>query len=177
MKRALVLLLALLLSAVVFGCGSTVTRVQKSSPPRLKARWAMLPFINHSETPQAGERVEAMLGTVLRAHGVGLDTPPAAKEDEARLTASDRQKYEESLTWARGQKYDYVVGGSVEEWRYKSGLDGEPAIGVTVLILDVAQNRVVWSASGTRTGTAGDNTSGTALKLLDTLVEQLDVAP
>src|SRR5882762_2767214 len=102
------------------GCGSTQTRVQHGPAARLKARWAMLPFENHSEAPQAGERVEAMLATILRTRGVsGLEMYPAPKDDEAHLTASDRQRYEEALSWAQTQHVDYAVAGSVEEWRYK----------------------------------------------------------
>ncbi len=160
------------------GCGSTQTRVQHGSAAKLKARWAMLPFENHSEAPQAGERVEAMLATLLRTRGVvGLEMYPASKDDEAHLTASDRARYEEALAWAQTQHVDYAVAGSVEEWRYKSGLDGEPAIGVSVRVFDVATKRVLWSASGTRSGTGGENASGAALSLMDSMVKELDVVP
>jgi len=165
-------------AVALMGCGSTQTRVQHGPAARLKARWAMLPFENHSEAPQAGERVEAMLATILRTRGVsGLEMYPAPKDDEAHLTASDRQRYEEALSWAQTQHVDYAVAGSVEEWRYKSGLDGEPAVGVSVRVFDVATKRVLWSASGTRSGTGGENASGAALSLMDSMVKELDVVP
>src|SRR5262245_58822085 len=129
MRRTLLAVLAL----TFVGCSPTVARYQKSERLRTRTRWAMLPFVNHSETPQAGERVEAMLMTLLRAKGVGsLDAYPAPKEDDSRLTVSDSQRLGESLAWAKSQKFDYAVTGSVEEWRYKSGVDGEPAIGVSL---------------------------------------------
>ena len=162
----------------LIGCGSTVTRVQRTDRPRVKARWVMLPFVNHSETPQAGERVEAMLGTLMRGRGVPyLETYAAPKDDESRLMVGDRQRLEESMGWAKTQKYEYAVTGSVEEWRYKAGIDGEPAVGITVRIVDLGTNRIVWSSSGSRTGGASDNASGTALKLLDTMVSELELAP
>jgi polysaccharide biosynthesis protein PelC len=175
------LALALSLAALPLlttACSSTVTRVQKLERPRTKARWVLLPFVNHSETPQAGERVEAMLGTLLRGHGVPyLEAYAAPKDDESRLMVGDRQRLEESLGWAKTQKYDFAVTGSVEEWRYKAGIDGEPAVGVTVRIVDLASNRTVWSSAGSRTGSANDNASGTALKLLDTMVSDLELGP
>jgi polysaccharide biosynthesis protein PelC len=139
----------------------------------------MLPFVNHSETPQAGERIEAMLSTLLRAKGVpSLDGYSAPKEDESRLMVSDHQRLEESIAWAKSQKFDYAVTGSVEEWRYKAGIDGEPAIGLTVRIVDLAKSgTTVWSASGSKTGGSADNASGTALKLLDTMVSELELGP
>jgi hypothetical protein len=170
MLRRLVLFVLLALVA----CSGMTTTIQHTAPVRTKARWVMLPFANYSETPQAGERVEAILDTLLRKQGVGqLDRYPPIKEDDAHLIVSDRQRYEESLTWAVAQKFDYGVAGSVEEWRYKNGVDGEPAVGVTVRVVELSTNRVVWSASGSRDGSGSDTASGAALKLLDTMVQDL----
>jgi hypothetical protein len=170
MSRALILFVLLSLVA----CGSTTTTVQRTAAIRPKARWVMLPFANYSETPQAGERVEAILDTLLRKEGIAqLDRYPPIKEDDAHLIVSDRQRYEESLTWAVQQKFDYGVAGSVEEWRYKNGVDGEPAVGVTVRVVELPSNRVVWSASGTRDGTGSETASGAALQLLGSMVRDL----
>jgi hypothetical protein len=137
----------------------------------------MLPVQNHSETPQAGERVEAILETLLRKQGVGqLDSYPPAKEDDTHLLTSDRQRFEAALEWAKTGKYDYAVTGSVEEWRYKSGLDGEPAIGVSMRVLELSTGKVLWVGTGTQTGSPAENASGTALRLLDNLVQQLSDA-
>ena len=157
-------------------CSSTVKNVSMTTPLKSSARWALLPVSNFAETPQAGERIEALLDTVVRRRGVrAIEQHPPLKEDDTHLLLSDRQRYQESLSWARDQKFDYALGGSVEEWRYKGGLDGEPAVGLSVQVVEVATNRVVWSASGTRTGGGGDNLSGTALELLDTLLNDLPV--
>jgi hypothetical protein len=178
MKYSDVEFVALSLVAVVaLGvCSSTVKNVTRTMPLRSSARWALLPVSNYAETPQAGERVEALLDTVVRRRGVvSLEQYPPLKEDDTHLIMSDRQRYAESLSWARDQHFDYALGGSVEEWRYKGGLEGEPAVGVSVQVVEVATNRVVWSASGTRTGSGGDNLSGTALELLDALLNELPV--
>jgi len=158
----------------VVNCGGPVTSVHRSGEVKSGSRWALLPVQNHSETPQAGERVEAILETLLRKGGVSqLDHYPAPKEGEAHLFTSDRQRYEAALDWARGSKYDYAVTGSVEEWRYKSGLDGEPAIGISMRVLELSTGKVVWAATGTQTGSGTENASGTALRLLDRLVHDL----
>lgn len=168
--------MAIVALALLGGCGATVTSVQASAPLRASARWVMLPMANYSEAPQAGERVEEMLETVLRKAGVdALAHYPPPKEDESHLVMSDRQRYEEARTWAKTQPYDYGVTGSVEEWRYKSGLDGDPAVGLSVRVVDMRTDRVVWSASGTKTGGGGDNASGTALELLTTLLVNMSL--
>jgi hypothetical protein len=163
--------------AFLSGCGSTVKRVESAGVLELARPWAMLPVVNYSETPQAGERVEAMLDTVLRKEGVvSLARYPPIKEDDAHLVVSERQRYEESLAWARAQQtFAYGVTGSVEEWRYKSGLDGEPAVGLTVNVVDLATGQVVWSASGSRLGAPGESLSGAALVLLSGLVDEMSV--
>jgi hypothetical protein len=159
-------------------CSSTVMTMQRGPAMRGGARWVLLPLANYSETPQAGERAAAMIETLLRRDGVSqLALYPGGSGEDAQVTSNERQRADQALDWAKKQGFQYAVSGSVEEWRYKSGLDGEPAVGVTVRIADVASGRVLWSASGTRSGTAGENTSGTALKLLDALVQGLDIRP
>jgi hypothetical protein len=164
----------LLLICLAVACGGTTqASIHRTGGLRLNGKWVILPIENHSETPQAGERIEAMLDTLLRRDGItSLDKYPAQKEDDTHLLTSDRQRYESAFAWAKDAKFEYALTGSVEEWRYKSGIDGEPAIGVTLRVLEVPTGRVVWSATGSRTGTAGDNTSGAALKLLDALLAQ-----
>lgn len=172
---ALPLLVALVLSLVLSACGgASATTAHRAGAVRLNAKWVILPVENHSETPQAGERVEAMLETLLRKGGIAaLEKYPPQKEDDTHLLTSDRQRYEAALGWARGAKYDYAVTGSVEEWRYKSGIDGEPAVGVSVRVVELASGKVLWVATGSRTGAASDNTSFTAMKLLDEMVKEL----
>jgi hypothetical protein len=169
-----VLALVPALLVLALGCGGPVTSVHRAGEVKAGSRWALLPVQNHSETPQAGERVEAILETLLRKGGVTqLDHYPAQKEGDAQLFTSDRQRYEAALDWARGSKYDYAVTGSVEEWRYKSGLDGEPAIGISMRVVELSSGKVLWAATGTQTGSGTENASGTALKLLDRMVHDL----
>ena len=164
---------AIAVGAFGAGCG-TVTRIHSAGSLSAKLRWVVLPVSNLAETTQAGERVEAMLDTVLRQRGIpALDRYPALSEDETHLLLSDRARYESALTWARSQRYDYAVTGTVEEWRYKAGNESEPAVGLTVTVIDIANNRTVWSGTGARVGSSYENTSGVALTLLADLVENI----
>lgn len=87
----------------------------------------------------------------------------------------DRERFNQALSWAREQKLDYVVSGSVEEWQYKSGLDGEPAVGISLQIIEPATGRVLWSKSGARAGWSRESLAGTAQKVLRTLVGDLSL--
>lgn len=167
--------LVVLVAALLAACGGTTsTTTVRAGTVRTAGRWVILPVLNNSETPQAGERLEAMLDTILRKGGVvSLDRYPAPKDEETHLASTDRQRYQAALEWARTAKFDYAVGGSVEEWRYKSGLDAEPAIGMSLRVLELSTGKVVWASTGTRTGESSQNTSATAVQLLDSMVREL----
>jgi hypothetical protein len=126
---------------------------QFKDPTGASRLWVLLPVQNLTETPQAGERVEAILDSVLRAYGiVHLAHYSGAQETNALPEIDERRRFEQALTWARVHKYMYAVTGSVEEWRYRYGTDGEPAVGISLQLLDVDSGRVLWSSSGARSG-------------------------
>ena len=58
----------------------------------------------------------------------------------------------------------------MEEWRYKVGVDGEPAVGMMLQITDLKSGQVVWSGSGGKTGYSRESLSGTAQKLLNQML-------
>lgn len=61
----------------------------------------------------------------------------------------------------------------MSEWRYKVGVDGEPAVGITLQVIDVPSGNVIWSATGSRTGWSRDAVSAVAQKLLRELLSPL----
>lgn len=165
-----------LLGAVLFA-SCTVRSVQSGPPLDLRARWALLPVLNHSDTPQAGENAAAILETLLRSRGVvHLAEVPVDEQDDALPELSERRRLDNAMTWARKKKFRYGVTGSVEEWRYR-GLDGQPAAGLTVRVIDLSSGDVVFSASGARSGWGRDTISGVAQQLLADLTRPLRLTP
>jgi TolB-like protein len=174
MRNWLTYLLAL--SAFLAGAtGCTVVdRVRTAAPPELGARWALLPIANHTETPQAGLRAEAITETVLRSLGVKeLERYPAALNPETLLEPAERKLADAALAWAKSKDARYALTGSVEEWRYKVGVDGEPAVGITVSVIDLRSGAVVYSASGGKSGWSREALSAVAQKLLRELLADL----
>ena len=151
--RNLSLALAALLMA---GCASFTSETSPGLPRN--AQWGIVPMVNYSQTPQAGERSEQILLSVLSSHGVQPQVYPVSTQGEQALM-DDNERLAGALDWAREQKLDYVVAGSVEEWQYKNGLDGEPAVGISLRVLEAGTGRVLWSKSGAR---AGNMTPATA---------------
>jgi TolB-like protein len=139
--------------------------------------WALLPFANHTETPQAGLRAEAIAANLLRGHGLPrLQTYPAGLAAETLLEPTDHKLGEKAVAWAREQGVRYAVSGEVNEWRYKVGIDGEPAVGLTMQVLDLNDGRVVYSAAGGKSGWSREALSAVAQKLMKDMVAGIPLA-
>ncbi len=159
------------IAALATGC-SSFTRESGQTLPR-NASWGVAPLINYAQTPQAGERAEQILISILAEEGVRpLMYPQQPRQD--LLLQDDRERQIQALDWARQQRLAYVITGSVEEWQYKNGLDGEPAVGLSLQVLEPATGRVLWSSSGARAGWSRESLAGAAQKVLRELVGNLD---
>ncbi|MCS7101673.1 MAG: penicillin-binding protein activator LpoB [Burkholderiaceae bacterium] len=137
------------------------------------ATWAVLPLANRTETPAAGLRAAAVVEAVLAARGLNLAQPPADLAAETLFDPPPRDAADKGLAWARAHDVRYVVTGAVTEWRYKVGVDGEPAVGLTLQVLDVATGRLLWSAAGARSGFSREPLAGVAQKLVRELTAPL----
>lgn len=152
----------------------SVNQAEKSSSFDLSSQWTMLPFVNYSQTPQAGERAERIALTLLRRKGMNsIVGYPVIVEPNGLPVLDENKRFQQALSWAQEANFSYAISGSVEEWRYKSGLDGEPAVGVSLQVIEVASGAVLWSASGSRAGWSRESLSGTAHKVLKKLTRQL----
>lgn len=152
--------------------------VDVSAPPLLErgARWGLVPFINNTETPQAGLREESIAESLLRSvKSIDLEHYPANLNDETLFEPMDRRQQDAAMDWAKKQGIRYVVSGSVDEWRYKVGVDGEPAVGLMLKVVDVSSGKVIWSAVGSGTGWSREALSAVAQKLTKRLIEPLNM--
>lgn len=136
------------------------------------AQWGILPMVNYSQTPQAGERSEQILLSAISSHGLQPRVYPVSTQGEQALM-DDNERLAGAMDWARAEQLDYVLMGSVEEWQYKSGLDGEPAVGISLRVVDVRSGRVLWSKSGARAGWSRESLAYTAQQVIEPLVDAL----
>lgn len=157
-------------SALLLGACSTIDR---SQPPALdkQAQWVLLPFANYTETPLAGQRAESIAAAILHGNGIAkVKRYPTTLQQEALFDSSDRKQQEEALAWARQQGAQYALAGTVDEWRYKVGVDGEPAAGLTLQIIDVGSGDMLWSATGGKSGWSREALSAVAQQLIRSLL-------
>ncbi|HNZ89708.1 MAG TPA: penicillin-binding protein activator LpoB [Acidovorax sp.] len=148
--------------------------LDRGKPPALErtATWAVLPFANHTETPLAGHRAEAIAEALLHAQGVGrVQRYQGNTQQEALFDANSPRRQEEALAWAREKNVRYALIGAVDEWRYKVGVDGEPAAGITLQIVDVTSGETLWSGAGGKSGWSREALSAVAQKLIRELLQ------
>lgn len=166
------LLAAGALLAATAGC-STIDVAPRADLDR-SARWAVLPLANQTETPGAGQRAAAVIEGVLHTRGIAnLARPPAALGAESLFEPADAASPDKALAWARGTEVRYAVTGTVTEWRYKVGVDGEPAVGLSLQVIDLTSGRTVWAATGGRSGWSREALSAVAQKLVRDLTAPL----
>lgn len=152
--------------------------IHHSASPSLSCadKWIVLPFQNYSETPQAGQATARLVENALRSEGLKeVAFYPSSLEDSLIEFSMSHGQYERTLEWARWQNAVYGVTGTVTEWRYKGGSDGEPAVGLTLAVVDIKSGKTLWSASGARTGWSSDALSGVGLKLVKKMVSTADI--
>lgn len=161
--------------ALLLGGCATMTQAPRVDLES-SARWALLPLENTSGTPQAGDSARSLLESQLRARGLpelGLYAPPPETTLQAHL--NDQQQLTDALAWAKASGYRYGVTGQVQEWRYKNGLDNEPAVGLSLKIVDVQSGKAVWVASASRTGWGYTSLTGVASRTIGDLLAQVSL--
>ena len=95
----------------------------------------LVPLKNYTDVPMAGLRATNLMEGILRAKEIEVATP---------IKKVKRKKICKRST-ERG--YRYAMNGGVSEWRYKTGIDGEPAISLQITLFDCEQNEAVWSGT------------------------------
>ena len=174
MKRLSVLLI---MTAALFVTGC-VTLNQRGAAVSFNDSWVLLPFVNNTETPYAGERAESIVAALLHARGLQhLERPVTESKSEDLGMDRGEKRQREALEWAKQKKMRYVLSGTVNEWRYKVGLDGEPVAGFTLQIMELPEGRIIWSGAAGKSGWSRDAVSSVAQQILDRLLGEIHVLP
>ena len=163
-------------SAAALGLLSACSTVDISDGPAFSEAdsLAVLPIANYTETPEAGQRVRSIAQSLLYLQGfTRLQQYPQDETTDLLMASSADRVQQQALEWARNSGARYALTGSVQEWRYKVGLDGEPAVGVTFQLVDLSSAAVVWSATGSRSGWSRSSLAGVGQTLIKELLDPL----
>jgi len=134
-----------------------------------------MPFRNNTDRPQAGNRAAAITAGILQTMGTNkaIVYRPITPRNGLIVDPNKAISKRVQLMWARRNHIRYLVTGTVNEWRYKVGLDGEPAVNITLRLYDIRTHKYVWNAVGSLSGGSRDGLGVTAQQLIATLLNYI----
>ena len=164
---------SLILALAALSACATET-LHSSARPALsaKARWAVAPFANYTTTPGAGRRAASMATSLLLAHGF-KNTVAITARTQSGLPLESIPNPKRLLVKAQDHGARYLLQGAVQEWRYTIGLDGQPAVAVTLNVVSVRTGRTLWTATGSRSGSPRESVGVLAERTLNAMVTRL----
>ena len=140
-------------AAVLLFSGCAVTALPgQTLPIPADEKFAVLPLANATDVPLVERRAQAITVSLLQQKGLRDVVVYPLKASDNPLDAEPAVSSAQALAWAKQQGARYALSGTVTEWRYKTGVDSEPAVGITLQVTDVSTSQIVWSASGGRSG-------------------------
>lgn len=163
------------LTIFVNGCTGGLVNYSSCAHVNLSSKIATIPFSNHTETPLAGERAMSITAALLESRGI-CNLVVYQNRYQGKILFPGMNKIdsqEELLQWARRTGARYAMTGSVNEWSYKVGLDGEPVVGVSLQLFDLYTGKIVWTAVGSRSGGSRIAVSTVAQELINTMLDGL----
>jgi len=167
MKKLQLLALLLLLP----GCTTVLHDGGKSQVNEGEFRMVMPPFLNATDNEHAGQALTQLTGSILLEYGIPLYQTEEIFSKTADETAPKQEvRY---LQIARDNKATYLLIGTVHEYRYKSDLSANPAVGITLRLVNVADGRTVWQGSTSKVGHAYSSLTATAQKAVRDLASKI----
>ena len=115
----------------------------------LDKKYAISSFWNYTETPMAGLRAASIVESVLAKNSVILSSLVAGSE-EMEVTKSKAEFIKAKKEAAKRLGAEYLIMGNVQEWRYKTGIDGEPVVSFSLSLINLNTDKVVFNAVGAK---------------------------
>lgn len=106
-------------------------------------------FVNYTETPMAGYRAASIVDAALLQRGFRSTVIHATSADEFSAVEISLQ---ERIQKAKNSGATLLVTGDVIEWRYKTGIDGEPAVSLVLRVYNTETAEVIYSSAGSKNG-------------------------
>jgi TolB-like protein len=168
-------LLGLVVCIFLMACTETVVNYSHVFPVNLSAKIAVIPLVNNTETPLVGERAMAIAAAIIESRGIcHVSTYRDRNQSKALFPGMSKANSQLALfRWAQSKHARYVLTGSVNEWNYKAGLDGEPVVGISLQLIELSSGRIVWTAVGSKSGGSRVAASTVAQKLLNVMLNGL----
>ena len=165
----------ILLSLILFvsGCAHVVTTGSATGENLTIGRLLLPPFVNATDDEHASRAITEMTGSALVQAGI----PLYQTEDLVLRTAQDAAQGPDGryAEIARSVGATHLLVGTVHEYRYKTDLDGDPAVGITMRIVQASTGETVWQGTSGNVGYAFASLTSAGQKAVNRLVSEIPV--
>ncbi|MSU49653.1 MAG: hypothetical protein EXS37_11310 [Opitutus sp.] len=170
MKR----ILAVWIVWLTAGCATVVHHGGAANGTVRVDRLLLPPFVNATDDEHAGRALTEMTGSALVEAGIALfQTEELLLKTAAEKAQGPDGRYAEV---ARTMNATHLLIGTVHEYRYKTDLDGDPAVGLTLRLVDAATGQTLWQGTSGNVGYAFASLTSAAGRAVRSLVMEMPVA-
>jgi hypothetical protein len=173
MKRLKIIFSCLILLNVFIGCSTVVYdgANQTTLPQKNYCTILMPPFKNATNDEHAATAMRQMTGTAVLEQGIRL----FQTEEVLKQTAADGADGADGRYYAIAEKIGatHLLMGTIHEFRYKTDLDGDPAVGMTLRLVSVSNGETVWQGTSSNTGYAFASLTSAGQKAVRKLVSEI----
>jgi TolB-like protein len=164
--------ISLIIVAALSGCATFHSRSHtEKNLDAAKVRIFMPPFYNATDDEHAGRALTELTASALLRRDVPLvQTEASLAKSRIENAGGPEGLY---LDVARSLQATHLLIGTVHEYHYKTDLDGNPAVGITLRLVDAQDGRTVWQRSSARVGLMFASLSTTAARAVRDLVADL----
>jgi TolB-like protein len=142
-------LISILFITLFSACSSIINKKTLQLPT--DKIYAITPFWNYTETPMAGLRASSIVESVLAKEQIRVKSL-IGNSNEMGESKSKQKFLTMKKDEAKASGAEYLITGDVQEWRYKTGIDGEPVVSYSVKVIDLKKDRVIYSSVGAKSG-------------------------
>ena len=168
------LLLVLAALAACLGLTACKGRVQHGGIPRVdpaQVKIFMPAFSNATDDEHAGRALTEITASVLLQEGLPLiQKEPALVRSRGEKAAGPDGVFTET---AKMVGATHVLIGTVHEYRYKTDLDGDPVVGVSMRLIDAQTGETLWQGSSSKVKVFFASLTGTAQAAVQHLVDHM----
>jgi len=151
-------------TAVITKTDSTLPKVYQnvdgSYQKKNDVKISLFRFNNYTDTPRAGMRAANIVEGILLSKGYRVESHLKDKS----------VSFKKARKIAKEDNAKYFMYGGVSEWRYKTGIDGEPAVSVQMSLYKTKSGKLVWSATGSDSDWGNGSVGTTAHDLFEEIM-------
>jgi hypothetical protein len=171
---SLLRIVSLALAVASAGCSSVVYHGGQRGSAIPVSRVLLPPFVNATDDEHASRALTEMTGSALVEAGLPLfQTEETLIKSSAEQAQGPDGRYAEL---ARTVNATHLLIGTVHEYRYKTDLDGDPAVGITLRLVDAATGQTLWQGTSANVGYAFASLTSAGQQAARALVQQLPVS-